>query len=361
VLHIRGNKLFGEAGQHGEVQMPPWPSVVAGAIRSRMLADHGVDFAAFARGEAINDEGLHTALGTPHDPGTFRIAWWSLAQRHDGTAIPLLAMPADLNATEADDRITYLRPQPKFGRLKASAVTDEFAVLRNSSAEKPMTGLWLNGVGLSAYLRGEQLSRQTHTVETRVLWRTDIRVGIALDAATRSAATGHLYTTEGIAFKPSGGQDHIGASSDVGFVVRIEGADSLVPANGLVRLGGDGRGAQIETIKLTVPKPDWDGIAKDRCFRLVLTAPGLFEQGWLPTGMREDRVTWDGPDGVSARLVSAAVPRAQVVSGWDIAKWSKGEGGPKPALRAAPTGSVGSGRIVTQACRTGIRLPIWLS
>ena len=32
--------------------------------------------------------------------------------------------------------------------------------------------------------------------------------------------------------------------------------------------------------------------------------------------------------------------RAQVVSGWDIARWSRGEPGPKPALRAAPAGSV---------------------
>nr|WP_242476892.1 type III-B CRISPR module-associated Cmr3 family protein [Halochromatium glycolicum] len=36
-----------------------------------------------------------------------------------------------------------------------------------------------------------------------------------------------------------------------------------------------------------------------------------------------------------ARLVSAAVPRAQVVSGWDLANWR-----PKPAQRAAPSGSV---------------------
>ncbi|EQD59245.1 CRISPR-associated Cmr3 family protein, partial [mine drainage metagenome] len=39
--------------------------------------------------------------------------------------------------------------------------------------------------------------------------------------------------------------------------------------------------------------------------------------------------------GVSARLVCAAVPRAQVVSGWDLARRA-----PKAALRAAPAGSV---------------------
>jgi CRISPR-associated protein Cmr3 len=38
---------------------------------------------------------------------------------------------------------------------------------------------------------------------------------------------------------------------------------------------------------------------------------------------------------VRARLVSACVPRAQVVSGWDLAREK-----PKPAVRAAPAGSV---------------------
>jgi CRISPR-associated protein Cmr3 len=37
----------------------------------------------------------------------------------------------------------------------------------------------------------------------------------------------------------------------------------------------------------------------------------------------------------TARLVAAAINRAEVVSGWDIARHS-----PKPAQRMAPTGSV---------------------
>ena len=42
VLFLRGNQLFGEAGSYGEALMPPWPSVAAGAIRSRILADSGI-------------------------------------------------------------------------------------------------------------------------------------------------------------------------------------------------------------------------------------------------------------------------------------------------------------------------------
>ena len=39
VLYLRGNKLFADAGAHGEALMPPWPSLAAGAIRSRLMAE----------------------------------------------------------------------------------------------------------------------------------------------------------------------------------------------------------------------------------------------------------------------------------------------------------------------------------
>ncbi|HRD65587.1 MAG TPA: type III-B CRISPR module-associated Cmr3 family protein, partial [Candidatus Competibacter sp.] len=77
VLYLRGNKLFGDAGSYGEALMPPWPSLAAGALRSRMLADHGVDLAAFTRVcERLPElsDALHTCLGTPQKPGNFRVS-----------------------------------------------------------------------------------------------------------------------------------------------------------------------------------------------------------------------------------------------------------------------------------------------
>ncbi|MDW8313286.1 MAG: type III-B CRISPR module-associated Cmr3 family protein, partial [Burkholderiales bacterium] len=76
VLIFRGNKLFGEAGSFGQALLPPWPSVAAGALRSRMLADDGVDPAAFARGEVE-----HPVLGQPTSPGPFALRAFHLARR----------------------------------------------------------------------------------------------------------------------------------------------------------------------------------------------------------------------------------------------------------------------------------------
>lgn len=323
VLFPRGNKLFGEAGQYGEAQMPPWPSVVAGAIRSRILVDAGMDVAAFARSEVLADIALRRMLGTPAEPGSFRIGWFTLARRSGKAVEPLFALPADLITIGKDDKIAYLNPQSTPTGLKASAVGERLAVLRCAETDKPQSGLWLNGVGLATYLQGRPLNKKEHTLKTSDLWKIDSRVGIALDPGKRSAAKGRLYAAEGIALCP-----------DVGFLAVVAGADGLVPQGGLVRLGGDGRGARIENCTVSWPEPDWGRIVDERRFRLILATPGLFERGWLPPGA-EDSMTWQGPDGIRARLASAAVPRVQVISGWDLA-----QGKPKSALRAAPTGSV---------------------
>ena len=68
----------------------------------------------------------------------------------------------------------------------------------------------------------------------------------------------------------------------------------------------------------------------------MLTTPGLFKRGWLPTGVSAvDKAYSFDLHGVHARLAAAAVPRAEVVSGFDLASSQ-----PKPAWRAAPAGSV---------------------
>jgi len=88
VLILRGNKLFADAGSHSEALMPPWPSVAAGALRSRMLIDAGIDPAAFA-----------AVLGSVAQPGSFRIAHFGLARRTGKDEDPLfealLPLPAD--------------------------------------------------------------------------------------------------------------------------------------------------------------------------------------------------------------------------------------------------------------------------
>jgi CRISPR-associated protein Cmr3 len=134
---------------------------------------------------------------------------------------------------------------------------------------------------------------------------------------------GKLFTTQAVSMLPG-----------VGFVASVVGAD--VPAHSTLRLGGDGRAAAMQTMALKPAAIPFETLIAQRRCRLVLTTPGIFSQGWLPNGFTEQNGEYFlDLHGVKAKLVCASVPRSEVISGWDLAKWQ-----PKPALRAAPAGSV---------------------
>ncbi|MDS4057091.1 MAG: type III-B CRISPR module-associated Cmr3 family protein [Candidatus Contendobacter sp.] len=335
VLYLRGNKLFGDAGSYGEALMPPWPSLAAGALRSRMLADHGVDLVAFAQARdrlpGLSDA-LHTCLGTRQKPGDFRVSLFTLACREKGQIQPCFLLPADVVVTaKALDNATYLQPTAPHPALSSSYPLPQAPLLQATDPAKPQSNVWLNAAGLGAYLKGERLG-QEHLLRGGELWQFDHRLGIALNGAQRTVAKGMLYTAQTVALNRRDGHGH---GRDVGFLVGVDGASGLLPEKGLLRFGGDGRGAALQAVspKNLLPAPDWQSIKQERRFRLVLATPGLFAGGWRLPGLDADN-RWRGPD-CTARLVAAAVHRADTVSGWDLAQWQ-----PKPAQRIAPVGSV---------------------
>lgn len=318
VLFLRGNKLFGDPGSYGESLVPPWPSVAAGALRSRMLADDGVDLAAFVDGS----EG-HPTLGTPDNPGAFRITRFQIARRSaDGRVEALIAPPADLVIGEQDGKVMAVRalsPTAPAAGVLSSTPLPKVPVLAEAERGKAAAGYWLGDAGWRKYLAGDTPS-PGDLVQSSELWRMDPRVGVGLDAAMGRAADGRLFSVQAVAMQPG-----------VGFLAGIAGA--VPPASGMVRLGGDGRAAAIHAATANVPEPDYAAIARTRRCRLVLATPGIFPAGWTLPGTDAQGHFHLGE--VSGRLVCAAVTRTEIVSGWDLAHWQ-----PKSARRAAPAGSV---------------------
>ena len=323
VLFLRGNKLFGDPGSHGESLVPPWPSVAAGAIRSRILANERVDLAAFGQGRVD-----HPTLGTPARPGSFVVTAFQLARRHaDGRVEPLMAPPADLVIAKSENGATVrrLHPTPLADGLCASSSLPLLPVLAESERGKPTGGYWLNEAAWHKYLAGQTPSCDD-LVESAQLWGIDHRVGIGLNAEQRSAADGRLFSMQAVAMKK---REHNGC--DVGFLASVAGAS--VPQSGLIRLGGDGRGAALHAAEVVTPPADLGALVRARRCRIVLTSPGIFTNGWRLPGVDTDgRFNLHG---VRGRLVCATVPRFETISGWDLALRQ-----PKPALRVAPAGSV---------------------
>jgi len=330
VLFLRGNKLFGDPGSHGESLVPPWPSAAAGALRSQLLAQDGTDLTAFAKGHI-----QHPSLGTPRVPGPFALTAFTLArQLQDGTLQTLYALPADLVVTEKDNpahseadkahHIQSLRPQAPHTGLLSSSGFAQVPVLAETERRKAASGLWLSQAGWQRYLNGQLPNAEQDLVKTSELWAIDSRVGIGLNTDTRSVDDGKLFTTQAVAFKVG-----------VGFVASVRGA--ALPTQGSLRLGGDGRAASSQSVAHQPPQADLQAIATQGRCRVVLTTPGLFAQGWLPNGfaLQSDGHHWLNLHGVRARLVCATVPRSESVSGWDLANWQ-----PKAAMRSAPSGSV---------------------
>jgi CRISPR-associated protein Cmr3 len=319
VLFLRGNKLFGDPGSHGESLVPPWPSVAAGALRSLMLAADGIDLAAFARGTVV-----HPTLGTPAQPGSFALTGFDLARRgKTGRVETLHALPADLSLTRDDGdgslHLTRAHPQQPAAGLVSSAPLAQWPVLAEVKRGKPVAGQWLTQAAWGDYLAG-RTPKVEQLVPAAALWQLDARIGVGLNASTRSAADGALFTAQAVAF-----------IQDVGFLAAVSGA--VPPGDGILRFGGDGRGASLSVVDYAPPQPDWEAISRARRCRIVLSTPGLFAQGWLLPGVDAEHLL--SLHGISGRLVCAAVPRAEVVSGWDLARAH-----PKAAERLAPTGSV---------------------
>jgi len=328
VLMIRGNKSFGGVGQHGESVMPPWPSLFAGAFRSALLGTDAAQLARFANGEKLSGA-LGDVLGTPAQPGSFAINYLSLAslpppsRTASNESIALaFPLPADLAALADVRAPLQLHP----ARLPASATANELPLIalpRVIKQTKPEAGRWLDVAGFNAHLAGIPPSS---TLETADFFKRETRLGIALDAGSRTAEDGALYTTEAIAF-----------NTGAGFLVGIDGEAGLLPSSGFLRLGGDGKGAAYRRVEFSPPAAPLTVIAKSCRFRMILATPGIFAAGWLPDGiarqgMRDYRLQGEG---FSARLACAAVPRFDTLSGWDLARQQ-----PKTAQRVAPAGSV---------------------
>ena len=127
VLYLRGNLLFGAASGHSEALMPPWPSVMAGAIRSRMLVDSQVDLAAFAGNAGPPPGRIGEALGTPAKPGTFSVAGVALADELNAY-VPL---PADLVVHRP------LRHRGPGARPPAGSCAGNLGVLSSSAHLRP--------------------------------------------------------------------------------------------------------------------------------------------------------------------------------------------------------------------------------
>lgn len=356
-LFVRGNLAFGDSGEHGASLMPPPPSLFSGAFRSALLGNDAEQLAAFLQHGQCSHPALAQCLGTPQAPGDFRLTWLSMAgQCGHVSGAGRCAVPEAISSLPADllvlgNTFATLAPRAVPDGVQSAGDLPMRPTLVFAKQEKPKGGVWLRQSGLAQHLSGK-LPADSTQMESKHLFQRDPRLGVGLNDQARTAEEGLIYTTEGFAFSPprtSGANSQVKIASasfsvssgaidfeSTGFLIGLEGVHALLPKEGTLRLGGDGRSAHYCRVEFKPPVAT-DIPGKQGSFRLILQTPALFAQGWLPDGVTRQA---DGSHrlqrpGFSARLACAALGRRDVISGWDLHQWA-----PKPAQAAAPAGSV---------------------
>lgn len=326
VVSPRGNQPFGQAGEHAAAQMLPWPSVLAGAVRSTMLTHCGYSSALAIKQLVKNNDALACQLalpGTKSDEPAFKLGYFGLAQRTDSQINPVLPLPADVVVTGDTNvpQIHRLLPQTLPAGVQTSSPSTLLPVLRTDTTSKALSGYWLNASGWRDYSEGKVLNA-SHLVSSADLVARRQSVGIGMDALHRRVKTGQLYTAE-----------RLELTNGTGYWARLHHLPEPLKESTLLRLGGDGHAARVSEGHVQLPTLSAEVINHHKRFAVVLWSPALFTVGHVPNCI-DNAGLWQH-DAFSARLVCCALPRPQVISGWDLARQQ-----PKPARQFVPAGAV---------------------
>mgnify|MGYP006271436477 CR=1 FL=1 len=321
-LFFRDAKPFNSTeSSFAQTFVEPYPSTLYGALRSKIVGEEVDDYNKFRAGELGK---ITEVVGTPEQPGSLAIDFFAL---WDGDLKePLVTIPNDIvsfkDETKAEIFSLQLREVPEWLKMNY----DCNFILANPKQGK-VEGIkngYLTYSELENYLNGEEIDKTEFKVNK------EYRTGIKIDQNTGTAQESYLYSKEMLRF-----------ADEDGFYLEVSGAQGLFPNSGLLKLGGENKVAKYaepqqkkEKIKLTAATKE--EIKTSKKFKVCLTTPSIFEQGWLPAWIDKDTLSGQIPNSdLEVKLLTAAVGKHSMNSGWDVANRC-----PKPGYRTVPAGSV---------------------
>ena len=332
-LVARDGKPMSGASQMTSLSLP-WPSSTAGFVRTRVGSDEHGRWS----GQLSSDDAKKIPVAGP---------WIVELDAAGKVTDALLPRPLDFAGWDATDkenvRVVPLRPQPR----GAGVVTDlddeglELLGLAEPHSEKPtsLPALVSWNRFMSDWLAkpaARDLGRNSMGIAgLEREWRTHV----AIDPETQTAREGDLFSIEHLRFvvakaarTADGALPH---RSYHRLAVAVQCADPrLEKKRGTWPWAGERRLSSFAPVAASgvperCPMPIEDAIARSGRVRVVLVTPAIFDAGWRPGRVLAPE------EGVTPTLIGAAVPRADVVSGWDLATNK-----PKPTRRVVPAGSV---------------------
>lgn len=314
------------------------PSTIAGVARTRLGSDEQGRFELAGRAEPL----LQVAVRGP-------------ILMECGALRPLAPAPADALLLRDDSNTSRLRALRPISLPEGASTSlpeehrpigleKERALAGKPARDAPRWWAWgsleawltkprdLDGEEADEFLRGGLASLPV-----------DRRVHVE-QGPGETAEEGMLFATSGLCFSTRADDAPGIPDRDLGLLVEVEDAtlegrartirEGLAPFAGerrLVhwrRLEADPWPAPPAAMVSHVARP-----GRSCCLRLLLLTPALFAGGWRPN--LEGGPLSRAVEGVSVRLIGAAVGRPTTASGWDFARRA-----PKASRRAAPAGAV---------------------
>ncbi|MGB9689977.1 type III-B CRISPR module-associated protein Cmr3 [Thermogutta sp.] len=174
---------------------------------------------------------------------------------------------------------------------------------------------YLTARGMQKFLQSrppQDFTKEDFVSESE-LFGHDNRTGIGINADRLTSEEHHIYTASFLALK-----------QNVAFYVELDlppEGESVWKSVTFLRWGGEGKRVAVRHCDRPLEFPQAVPQTGQKPL-VVLTTPGIFEEGWYPRCLAQ-------------HLAAAAVPGEIAVSGWDLVRR-----GPKPTRFAASAGSV---------------------
>lgn len=310
-------------GKPLEGRFPPTARSVSGAVRSVVGEAMDVDWQAYRQGDPAQ-QSVRAIIGPADADGI-----GALDLRGPFPTLKSERLyPAPLHLLHKPDVNEYVRLQP--GNAVSCDLGNVYLpeMVKSLPGAKPLELCWLTKDDLVCVLSG---GLPKAVVKQNELFNAEARLGIKLNANTRSAEDGKLYQTV-----------HARTLPDVEIGVVVAGLPDALNGklNQILRLGGEGRFASVEAVQ----PPSLPQVSKPvnaQGLLLMLCTAADFSGNWLPPGFEEQTdahgvTIWSGEvAGVRLTLRCAVLGKAQREGGWDLHKHRS-----RAAASFVPAGSV---------------------
>lgn len=340
-------------GSELQSTFPPSGRSVAGAIRFLVGQTHKVDWSTWK--ESASHSETKSIMGDFESYGPLRFSGpWLSRKQVDGKVQRLYPVSANLVAARDKTgihhpvRMTVGSPYTcDLGRnVRMGEVAIEDREKAGDTKLKPLDSFWVSASTLQGILAGASCKAEA-LISSKELFDDEARLGIARNNMTRTVEAGMLYQTK-----------HVRPRQEVSVEIDVVGlsADDHL-STGIVRLGGEGRGAAYEVENLSLDTDEVSSVSQLLSQELkpvsnVSTARGIILMLLTPMSLNlseaycplpgfkieeaAEGTVWKGVlQGVNLSLHCVMQGKAIREGGWDLAN-----NRPRDVMSFAPSGSV---------------------